>query len=44
MNLIIENPGCKKVKEVQSIFDVGDFKKAENLRIILMKMIPSLLS
>ena len=29
MNLIIENPRSKKVKEVQSRFDVGDFKKAE---------------
>ena len=44
MNLIIEKPGSKKVKEVQSRFDVEDFKKAENLRIILMKIIPSLLS
>ena len=29
MNLIIEKPKSKKVKEVQSRFDVGDFKKAE---------------
>ena len=29
MNLIIEKPGSKKVKEVQSRFDVEDFKKAE---------------
>ena len=29
MNLIIEKPKSKKVKEVQSRFDVEDFKKAE---------------